>query len=313
MPTLTRHPGLIRITTDRLEAEISLEGYVSGVKGGSLRDTQTGAADLGFGLDIVDFLLEPRPETRQVPEQQRYEYGDLVHGQLPRRYVELPQICTQAGTVEAETIEGPDFVAVRQWFRYTEATPEFVPGSLWEQTLVFQDGLRYFLSADRITSANASQALLLRLDMPGHLKHRGGDSFERVYLSYHGLIPSTEFLTDFPPDGKYLYHRDDANIPERMVRAYQIRLDGRPGPWLAGMTLDPAVVYEAWCHQRGYVCFIQEIGGRPIEPGEQLTAAYVIGFFDGVGEMRQTYDRYRGAVDISVTPEGWALVRKRQG
>jgi len=313
MATAAQEPGGILIETDCLKARINLEGYVSGVQGGSFLDKRTGALDLGFGLDIVDFLLEPGDDQGDLPPDQRYQYNDKVHGKLPRRYVELPQICTQAGKLPAEIIEGPDFVAVRQWFRYTQAAKGYVPGSLWEQTLVFTDGPRYFLAADRVTSANAVEALLLRIDMPGHLKHRQGDSFEQIYLSSHGTIPSAEFLEDFPPDGKCLYLRDDAHLPERMIRAYQVRLDGAPGPWLAGMTLEPAVVYDAWCHQRGYVCFIQENGGRPIQPGEQLTAAYVTGWFDGIEEMQAVFDRHRGAADLAVTPDGWHLVPARQG
>src|SRR5438874_2784089 len=45
--------------------------------------------------------------------------------------------------------------------------------------------------------------------------------------------------------------------------ALPILKTGNDGPWLAGMTLDPGVVSEAWCHQRGYVCLIEEFGGRP--------------------------------------------------
>jgi hypothetical protein len=41
-----------------------------------------------------------------------------------------------------------------------------------------------------------------------------------------------------------------------MIRAYQVKVKGKPGPWLAGMTLDPSEVCEAWCHQRGYVCLL---------------------------------------------------------
>ena len=77
----------------------------------------------------------------------------------------------------------------------------------------------------------------------------------------------------FGPDEKFLYKRDDKKIPERMMRAYQVKVDGKPGPWLAGMTLDPAIVYEAWCHERGYVCFIQEIGGVPVKAGSGFSAA----------------------------------------
>ena len=35
------------------------------------------------------------------------------------------------------------------------------------------------------------------------------------------------------------------------------------------MTLNPADVMEAWCHERGYVCLIEEIGGRPIKAGHR--------------------------------------------
>jgi len=47
----------IRITTDKLEAAVRKRGYVSGVAAGSLVDKQTGAHDLGYGLDIVDWIM----------------------------------------------------------------------------------------------------------------------------------------------------------------------------------------------------------------------------------------------------------------
>ena len=50
------------------------------------------------------------------------------------------------------------------------------------------------------------------------------------------------------------------------------RRPARTGPWLLGMTLDPAIVSEAWCHQRGYVCMIEEFGERPIKAGEIVLA-----------------------------------------
>ncbi len=83
--------------------------------------------------------------------------------------------------------------------------------------------------------------------MPGHVRHKGGDSFSEVYLSYHGTVPAKEFLRDFPPDEKFLYARDDAKVPARFIRAYRTRdpKTGNAGPWQAGMTLDPAVVSEA--------------------------------------------------------------------
>jgi hypothetical protein len=79
-----------------------------------------------------------------------------------------------------------------------------------------------------------------------------------------------------------------------MIRAYQVKVDGQPGPWLAGMTLDPSVVAEAWCHQRGYVCFIEELHRRKVKAGESFGAAYVVGWFDDVAEMEKVYDRLKG-------------------
>jgi hypothetical protein len=159
--------------------------------------------------------------------------------------------------------------------------------------------------------ANASDALFLRVDMPGHVKHTAGDTFTEVYLSYHGAIPAREFLKDFPPDERFLYVRDNAKLPKRFIRAYRTRdpKSGKDGPWLAGMALDPGVVYEAWCHQRGYVCLIQEVGGRSIKPGESFGAAYVVGFFDSVEEMHRVYDRYAGHRGLEVSAAGWKLIR----
>ena len=68
------------------------------------------------------------------------------------------------------------------------------------------------------------------------------------------------------------------------------------------MTLNPASVYEAWCHQRGYVCFIQEIGGTRVKKGETFGAAYIIGFFDSIEEMEEVYDKYRGRDGIEIVP-----------
>jgi hypothetical protein len=56
---------IIHIETNCLQAQIRTEGYVSGVAAGTLVDKEIasqgsqGAKDLGFGLSIVDFLLEP--------------------------------------------------------------------------------------------------------------------------------------------------------------------------------------------------------------------------------------------------------------
>ncbi len=299
MADVREEEGRIVVDTSALAAEIHTAGYVSGVAGGTLLDKATGAQDLGFGLDIVDFLLEPKADEPDGTEHP-YLIDPMLHGDMVKRYVELPQICTGAGKVEAEVVRGDDFVGVRQWFRYTDATYGRKPGSLWEQAIVFPEGERYFLSSDTITSANTVDELLLRIDMPGHLKHDRGDSFEQMYLSYEGYIPASEFFDDFGPHERFLYQRGKTPRPERFIRAYQTRVDGKPGPWLAGMTLDPAAVSEAWCHQRGYVCFIEEIGQWRVEEDDEFGAAYVVGFFDSVEEMEQVYDRYRGAGTIVV-------------
>ena len=88
-----------------------------------------------------------------------------------------------------------------------------------------------------------------------------------------------------------------------IIRAYQTE----SGAWLAGMTLDPAIVYEAWCHQRGYVCFIQEVGGLAVKAGGGFSSAYIVGFFEGVEEMENIYDAHKEAKRLVVTQNGFSL------
>ena len=105
------------------------EGYVSGVKGGSFVDKSTGACDQGFGLCIVDFLLEPGYDDDLTPPELRYHGGNLVHGQIPKRYVELPQICTQAKELAAKIVKtATAFIAVRQEFTWTDCPPTLQTG-----------------------------------------------------------------------------------------------------------------------------------------------------------------------------------------
>jgi hypothetical protein len=284
----------VEIETDCLKARIRKKGYVSGIERGSFIDKKTNAHDLGFGLHIMDFLLAPgwRDDA--------YERDPKLHGNLPKHYVEGPQICTKAKQLDPEIIEGTDFVAVKLKYTFKEAAKGLKAGSTWEQTLIFKPGVRHFLSAEQITSVNAVDELFYRIDMPGHVRHEKGDNFVQVYLSYAGNIPAAKFLTDFGPDEKYLYQRREGKIPERMIRAYQVKQDGKPGPWLGGMTLDPAEVLEAWCHQRGYICFIEELHGRRVKAGESFGAAYVVGYFDGISEMEDVYDRYKGKSKIVI-------------
>jgi hypothetical protein len=291
----------VQIDTKALQARVNKKGYVSGIAQGSFLDRKTGAREAGFGLHIMDFLLGPGWRD------DGYTRDPKVHGKLPRHYVEGPQICTQAKKLDPDVTFGDGFVAVRLRFRFTEPGKGFKAGSLWEQTLVFQPDVRYVLCSERITSANDVDSLIYRIDLPGHIRHKKGDTFSEVYLSYHGTIPAKEFFEDFAPDGRFLYQRKGGEVPKRMIRAYRVKVDGKPGPWLAGMTLDPGAVYEAWCHQRGYVCLIQELHGRPVRAGESFGAAYVVGYFDDVAEMERIYDRYRGASRIVLEGKKFSL------
>jgi hypothetical protein len=285
----------VQIDTDALQARVRKKGYVSGVAAGTFVDKKTGARELGFGLHIMDFLMAPGWRDDGYPRDAK------LHGDLPKHYVEGPQICTQAKELKAEVVKGKDFVAVTLRYTFTKPGEGYKAGSTWEQTLVFQPGVRYVLSCERIKSANDVDDLFYRIDMPGHIRHKGGDNFEQVYLSYLDKpIPAAEFKDDFAPDAKYLYQRKDKGVPERMIRAYQVKLDGKPGPWLAGMTLDPAEVAEAWCHQRGYVCFIEELHRKKVKAGETFGAAYVVGWFDDVAAMEKVYDQFKGKHTIVV-------------
>jgi hypothetical protein len=291
----------IQIDTEALQARIRKKGYVSGIAAGSFLDKKTGALDAGFGLHIMDFLLGPGWKDDGYPRDAKY------HGNLPKHYVEGPQICTQAKLLDPEIVRGDDFVAVRMQFRFTQPAKGLKAGSLWKQTLVFLPKVRFVVCSEAITSANDVDNLIYRIDMPGHVKHKNLDTFEQIYLSYHATIPAKEFAKDFAPDEKFLYQRKADKLPQRMIRAYQLKRHGKPGTWIAGMTLDPAVTVEAWCHQRGYVCFIQELHGRPVKTGETFGAAYIVGYFDDIAAMEKTYDRFKGARKISIEGNQWQL------
>jgi hypothetical protein len=311
---------VIEISTPELAAVVKKKGYVTGIAAGTFLDKQTGFRDAGFGLDIVDWIMEPGSDEAyrdQLPKEMVYQFGNSYHGQRPKRSIEGPQICTQAKELDPQVIRGERFVGIQQSFHYQTAAPGKKTGSKWTQTIVFPEGKRYFVSSDRIDAVNDSEAMFLRLDMPGHIKHERGDTFSEVYLSYFDKpIPSSEFVKDFAPDERFNYRRDEwekagKNLPERMIRAYRIRdpKTGKEGPWLAGMTLDPSIVSEAWCHQRGYVCMIEEFGERPIKAGESFSAAFIVGFFDSIEEMHRVYDEHRGHSGVVADASGWKLVK----
>jgi len=312
----------ISLSTPELEAKVQKKGYVTGIKAQTFVDKKTGFRDAGFGLDIVDWIMEPGSDEKyrdQLPKEMVYQFGNDYHGKGEKRSIEGPQICTQAKELSPAVIKGKDFVAIRQSYKYKTAAPGKRTGSIWTQHLVFPAGKRYFVSSDRIDAVNDSPAMFLRVDMPGHIKHKEGDTFSEIYLSYLGdkaRIPAKEFLTNFAPDEKFNYRRDRVEkagqkLPERIIRGYRLRdaATGKEGPWLLGMTLDPAIVSEGWCHQRGYVCMIEEFGERPIRAGEHFSAAFLVGFFDSIEEAEKVYDNYKGVKEVEVSEAGWKLVK----
>ncbi len=310
--SITETDTEIQLRGMAIDANIRKKGYVSGVAGGSFIDKKTGFHDLGFGLDIVDWIMEPGSDASyrgQLPQDLPYEFGNAWHGQRAKRCIEGPQICTKARELSPKVIEGPDFIAIEQSWKYLIAAPGKATGSEWRQKMVFPKGKRYFISSDEIHAKNSSEAMFLRLDLPGHIKHQNGDTFSEVYLSHHGRIPAKEFLANFAPDEKFNFRRDRDGVPRRMIRAYHIRdpKTGQDGPWLAGMVLNPSDTSEAWCHQRDYVCFILEFGERAVKAGESFSAAFIVGFFDSIEEMERVYDEHKGPSRLEVSASGWKL------
>jgi hypothetical protein len=136
-------PDEICISTPQLEAAVRKRGYVSGVRGGSFTDKKTGFHDPGFGLDIVDWIMEPGSDQAyrdQLEGDLAYHFNTTEHGRRSNRSIEGPQICTQAKELSPEVIRGNDFVAIRQQYKYHLAAPGKKTGSTWTQWIVFPKG-----------------------------------------------------------------------------------------------------------------------------------------------------------------------------
>jgi hypothetical protein len=351
---VTETENSIKIETDKIEAVIPKKNpkhWMTGIEKGSFLDKATGGREIGDGLMVVDWLMEPgsdepykdklfvakpgagRFDPSGVGRYSWYEnYDDpaskaagnalIAHGSSYRkRSVEGPQLCHRMQPVQPRVVRGRDFVAVETTYRFEYAAPGRQAGSLWTQLIVFPQGVRYFLLMDRIDNINDVAELFLRNDTPGGIHHNKGDSFSEIYLSYlsgpKGVhIPASEFLTPFPPDLKFGYRRDLNKMPDHFIRAYRLRdkVAGKDGPWLGGVTLDSSMVYEAWTSSRspGLLVLIQEVYGRPIKPGESFSTAYVVGFFDTVDEMHAVNERYKGCNALTVDESGWRLARYRQ-
>jgi hypothetical protein len=332
----------VKIETDKLEAVIPKrepKHWMTGIEKGSFLDKATGFREVGDGLMVIDWLMEAGNDAawgdkviapggdgvgryrwyeNETDSAQR-EYAILAHGTSHRkRVVEGPQLCHRMKPVRPEVIRGNGFVAVKTTYQYEYAAPGRKPGSRWTQLVVFPRGERFFLLMDRIDSVNDSDEMFLRGDVPGCVRHEKGDTFSEIYLSYLGgpkgvRIPAKEFFEPFPPDLKYGYRRDTHRTPGHFIRAYHLRekKTGRDGPWLAGLTLEPSVVYEAWCSQRpgGIVVMIEEVHGKPVKAGDSFSAAHVVGYFDSIEEMHKVYDRYRGHTALTADAAGWRLVK----
>jgi hypothetical protein len=332
----------IKIETDKLEAVIPKKNprqWMTGIEKGSFLDKTTGFREVGDGLMVVDWLMEAgsdrawsdkviAPDGHGVGRYRWHEnetdpaqkaYARLAHGTSHRkRMVEGPQLCHRMKPVQPEVIRGKDFVAVRTTYRYEYAAPGRKAGSRWTQLVVFPQGERFFVLMDKIESVNSSKEMFLRNDTPGCVRHEKGDTFSEVYLSYlsgpNGVrIPSSEFFTPFPPDLKFGYRRDTHRKPKHFIRAYHLRdkKTGKDGPWLAGLTLEPSVVYEAWCSQRpgNIIVMIEEIHGKPVIAGESFSAVHIVGYFDTIEEMHKVYDRYQGHTALAADKSGWRLLK----
>lgn len=339
---VTEDERAIKIETDKLEAVIPKKDpkhWMTGIEKGSFLDKTTGFREVGDGLMVIDWLMEAgsdaayaekviAPDGHGVGRYLWYEdqtdparrtYALMAHGRSHRkRVVEGPQLCHRMKPVQPEVIRGAGFIAVTTTYRYEYAAPGHKAGSRWTQRIVFPRGERFFVLMDRIDSVNDSPEMFLRGDVPGCVRHQRGDTFSEMYLSYLGgpeglRIPSREFFTPFPPDAKFGYRRDTHKTPEHFIRAYHLRdkKTGKEGPWLAGLTLEPSVVYEAWCSQRpgGIIVMIEEIHGKPVKAGESFSAAHVVGYFDTIEQMHKVCARYGGHTALSVDASGWRLVK----
>jgi hypothetical protein len=339
---VTESDTAIKIETGKLEAVIPKKNpkhWMTGIEKGSFLDKTTGFREVGDGLMVVDWLMEAgsdeaygdqvyAPDGHGVgrytwytseTDPARRTYALMAHGSSHRkRVVEGPQLCHRMKPVQPEVIRGKDFIAVKTTCRYEYAAPGRKAGSRWTQLIVFPKGERYFVLMDKIESVNDSNEMFLRGDMPGCIRHQRGDTFSEMYLSYlsgpRGLrIPSSEFFTPFPPDLKFGYRRDTHKTPEHFIRAYHLRdkATGKDGPWLAGLTLEPSVVYEAWCSQRpgDIIVMIEEVYGKPIHAGQSFSAAHIVGYFDTIDAMHAVYDRYKGHTALSVDGSGWGLAK----
>jgi hypothetical protein len=78
----------------------------------------------------------------------------------------------------------------------------------------------------------------------------------------------------------------------------------------AALTLEPSIVYEAWCSQRpgGIIVIIEEVYGKPIHAGQSFSAAHIVGYFNTIDAIHAVNNRDKGHTALSVDGSGWRLV-----
>src|SRR3989440_3834551 len=116
----------IVISSPTLDAVLRKKGYVTGIAAGSFLDKKSGFRDAGFGLDIVDWIMEPGSDEAyrdRLEKELIYQFGNAYHGKTPKRSIEGPQICTQAKRLDPKVVRGRDFVGVTMDFAYRTAAP----------------------------------------------------------------------------------------------------------------------------------------------------------------------------------------------
>ena len=164
---------------------------------------------------------------------------------------------------------------------------------------------------DRIDADNASDAMFLRLDMPGHVRHTRRDTFSEIYLSYRGRIPAAEFLADFPPDARFDYRRQRDPLPERFIRGYRLRdaATGRDGPWLLGHDAGTLGRLRGLVPPAGLRVHDRGVRRPAHSRRTVLQHAFLVGYFDSLEEAPAVYDAHKGHTALEVSAAGWKLAQ----
>ena len=142
---ITEDERVIKVETDKLEAVIPKnhpKHWMTGIEKGSFLDKATGFREIGDGLMVVDWLMEPGSDEAWSKEllapdgngigryswhtnetdPARIEYTRYSHGTSHRkRMIEGPQLCHRMKPVRPEVIRGKDFVAVKTTYKFEYA------------------------------------------------------------------------------------------------------------------------------------------------------------------------------------------------